>query len=168
MKLLLTEFAPRPIQSITCYVRPQIQCFPCSHCQRHSSFELLLLPSPIKISQKPGVHICLFTINRLPHISATVCKRQDIQWSSVCGIHCLKLLVLKIKFVVYSVYGQSPQLFQASILVGGWSVINGAYPVYFLPPGRDGVIITSFSSIQVVRASPALYKKTLPAIFEVN
>ena len=32
-------------------------------------------------------------------------------------------------------------MFQASILVGGGSVINGVYPVYFLPLGRDGVTI---------------------------
>ena len=47
-------------------------------------------------------------------------------------------------------------------LVGGGSVINTAYPVYFLPLGRDEVTITLFSSIHVLITGPALYKKTPP------
>ena len=37
----------------------------------------------------------------------------------------------------------SPKLFRAPILLGGGSVINRAYPVYFLALGRDGVTINA-------------------------
>jgi hypothetical protein len=57
-------------------------------------------------------------------------------------------------------------LFQASILVGGGSVINGAYPIWFLSLVRDWVTITSFSSILVVRTSPVLYQKAPPEMFK--
>ena len=60
------------------------------------------------------------------------------------------------------------QLFWASILVGGGSVINGAYPVHFLPLGRDEVTITSFSSIHVVRTGLVFYEKKPPSMFEKN
>ena len=59
-------------------------------------------------------------------------------------------------------------LLQVSILVGGGSVINRAHPVEFVPLGRDGVTITSFSSIQVVRTRLALYKKTPLEMIEIN
>ena len=60
------------------------------------------------------------------------------------------------------------QLFQTSIFVGGGSVINRAYAVEFVPLGRDGVKIISFSNIQVVRTRPALYKKLPLEMFEIN
>ena len=48
-----------------------------------------------------------------------------------------------------SITSASPsQLFWASILVGGASAINGAYPVYFLPPCRGEVTINFFSSMR--------------------
>ena len=59
-------------------------------------------------------------------------------------------------------------LFPASILVGGGSVISGAYPVKFLPPGGDGLTITSFSHIKVMKTSQALYKKKPPEMFKIN
>ena len=60
------------------------------------------------------------------------------------------------------------KMFQAFILVGGGSVINGVYPVYFLPLGRDEVPTYSYSSIHVVRTRPDIYKKTPLEIFEMN
>ena len=54
------------------------------------------------------------------------------------------------------------KLFWASFLVCGWSVINGAYPVQYLPFGRDGVTITSLSSIHLLRTTLALYEKKPP------
>ena len=44
------------------------------------------------------------------------------------------------------VYTSDTQLIRAPILVGGGSVFNGAYPVKFLPLGRDGVTIASLPS----------------------
>ena len=50
-----------------------------------------------------------------------------------------------------------------------WRVfISAAYPVQFLPLGKDGVTISSFSSIQGVRTSPTIYKKKPPYRFEMN
>ena len=81
---------------------------------------------------------------------------------------CKINLLLKTLKNIYIFGPPHSQLFQTSILVGGGSVINGAYPVYFLPLGRIGVTITSLSSIQVVETSPALFLKTPPELFESN
>ena len=60
------------------------------------------------------------------------------------------------------------RLFQASIIDGGGSFINRAYPIYISPFGKDGVPITSFSSIQVVKTCPALYKKKPTEMYEID
>ena len=65
---------------------------------------------------------------------------------------CLQLKILVVLL-------PRPQLFRASTFVGGEFVINGAYPVKFLPLGTDGVTITFFPSIHEVRTRPSLYEK---------
>ena len=80
--------------------------------------------------------------------------------------------MISVKFTLllccYSCSYCSSQLFWASILVGRGFIINGAYPVYFFPLGRDGFTNSSFSSIHEVRTRPALYKKKLSWRFETN
>ena len=50
-----------------------------------------------------------------------------------------------------------------SLLVEG--LLSSSLPRLFLLLGRDGATITYFSSIQVLRTSPVLYKKTPPEMF---
>ena len=57
--------------------------------------------------------------------------------------------------------GHKTQLFQALILVGGGSAINGAYPIQFYLY-QQALLTNRFFSIQVVRTRPAPYKKTQP------
>ena len=45
------------------------------------------------------------------------------------------------------------------ILVGGGCVINRAYPVWFLPLGRDGVTITSFPAYTWCKTKITAYTK---------
>ena len=113
------------------------------------------------------LYICVYLIisNNTLHTTQTNLYSTIPQAASTaqckhCSVQYLALPPTAAFFISYCTVLQA-ELFRAFTLVGR-SVINGGYPVYFLPLGRVGVTITTFSSIHVLITGPALYKTTPP------